>query len=86
MLNALKKSQEKEFLMFNSIFNMIRLQFVKDEYKQKIFEDAQQSFIDYVNLINGAQNQLKAERKEEEDWQVEGTLKLQKPDQDSARG
>lgn len=86
MLNALKKSQEKEFLMFNSIFNMIRLQFVKDEYKQKIFEDAQQSFIDYVNLINGVQNQLKAERKEEEDWQVQGTLKLQKPDQDSARG
>jgi len=37
MLNALKKRQEKEFLLFNSLFNMLRLQFVKDEYKQKIF-------------------------------------------------
>lgn len=88
MLNALKKKQEKEFLMFNSLFNMMRLQFVKDEYKQKIFENAQQSFIDYINLINGVQNQMKFEIKEEEEenWQVEGTLKLQKPDQESTRG
>lgn len=87
MLNALKKRQEKEFLLFNSLFNMLRLQFVKDEYKQKIFENAQQSFIDYINLINGVQNQMKVEIKEEEEnWQVEGTLKLQKPDQESTRG
>lgn len=86
MLNALKKRQEKEFLLFNSLFNMLRLQFVKDEYKQKIFDNAQQSFVDYINLINGVQNQIKVERKEEENWQLNGTLSLQKAEKNDGRG
>jgi hypothetical protein len=63
MMNALRKRQEKEYLSLSILFNTLKLQYVSSEYKKQLFDEVQEQFKTFYEIISGTDSNVMTQDK-----------------------